>query len=51
MHFSLRHVFLSVAACLIFSIPGLCAEIELPFLIGDGTVVQRQKPIPVWGVV
>ncbi len=38
-----------IFACLFFSFSQIHAEIKLPKLISDGMVLQRDKPIKIWG--
>jgi sialate O-acetylesterase len=44
-----RLIIMFIVFFCILMAPGLYAEIELPFLIGDGMVVQRGELIPIWG--
>ena len=45
----LRHPVTTMFACLALFVGSHANALELPHLVGDAMVVQRDQPIPVWG--
>ena len=41
--------FLALVLVVAFTAPGAAAQLRLPLLLGDGAVLQRDRPVPVWG--
>ena len=46
---ALKSVFFALFFCFVFGISSAFAEVKLARLFSDHVVLQRQKPIPVWG--
>src|SRR5262245_33689519 len=38
-----------VATAFLFAMPGVRADVRLPSVIGSHMVLQRDKPLPIWG--
>jgi len=45
----MKHLLVSLAAATLLLSPHLRAEIRLPAVIGDNMVLQRERPVPIWG--
>src|SRR3954452_22430387 len=47
--FGLSGIFLVVVALSAVLVDSVCADVKLPTVIGSHMVLQRDKPLPIWG--